>query len=78
VPKLPACSSDQVVKALSRLGFKEAHTKGSHQTLVRERPKKPKDIVVVKLGASEMPRGTLRSILKMGNVSDAEFRKVLK
>lgn len=76
--KLPACSSKEAISALKRLGFeKPRKSKGSHQTMVRERPGKPKDIAVIKLAESEIPKGTLTKILRLANVTVEEFVRAL-
>ncbi len=47
-------------------------------TMFRERPGGAKDVTVVVLGKKEIPRGTLRDILRLGNVSDVEFLRALR
>jgi len=72
--KLPLCSSDDVIGALHRGGFEKARrSKGSHQTLRRPREGGETDVTVVPIGKKEIPRGTLRSILKLANVTIEEF-----
>jgi hypothetical protein len=46
--------------------------------MYRERPDGAKDVTVVVLAKREIPRRTLRSILKLGNVSEAEFLRALR
>ena len=77
-PKLPLCSSHQIVAALERLGFVKGPVgSGSHQSFYRCRGEK-KDITTVVLGKKEVPRPTLDGILKLAHVSRAEFLKHLK
>jgi len=77
-PRLPLCSSRQIVAALKRLGFVPGPAKSSsHQSFCRRRGDKT-DITVVVLGEREVPRPTLVGILKLANVSRAEFLKHLK
>ena len=66
--------------ALIRLGFQPdpSPSGGSHLSMYRERPDGTKDVTVVVLGKREIPRGTLRDILRLGNISDAEFLAVLR
>lgn len=46
--------------------------------MYRERRDGTKDVTVVVLGKMEIPRGTLRDILRLGNISDAEFLDALR
>ncbi len=46
--------------------------------MYRERADGTKDVTVVILGKKQIPRGTLRSILKLGKVSDAKFIGALR
>jgi hypothetical protein len=45
--------------------------------MYRERTDGTKDITVVVLGRKEIPRGTLRSILKLASVSEDQFIRAL-
>ena len=45
--------------------------------MYRERPDGAKDMTVIILGKREIPRGTLRSMLKLGNVSESEFLRAV-
>lgn len=70
---LPLLSSQQVVGALRRAGFREARrSKGSHQTFVREDAGR-KWITVVVLGKKQIPRGTLENIIERAGLSAGEF-----
>lgn len=76
--KLPLLSSNEIIKALKRAGFKPARkSKGRHQTFVKE-TKERKIITVVVLGEKEVPRGTLKKILKLAKLSKEEFLSYLK
>lgn len=76
--QLPLCSSNEVIAALERLTFERRRkSKGSHQAMVRDRGGH-KDITIVPLGKREIPRGTLKSILRLGNVTPGEFMKALR
>lgn len=77
MPKLPACSSREVANALKRLGFKPGHGQGSHQTWTRERGG-VRDTTVIVLGEKEIDRYTLGNVLKLGNISEAEFLGALR
>lgn len=58
-------SSDEVIKALLKDGFlpRGKSRRGSHQVFKKESSEGTK-IVVVPLGRKEIPRGTLRSIVR--------------
>lgn len=76
---LPLASSDQTVAALHRLGFFDGPAKGSsHTSMWRPRAGGGKDVTSVVLGKKEIPRGTLKGILELGNVTQAEFLAALK
>lgn len=72
--KLPLLSSREIVNALKRGGFAPARkSKGSHQAFSRQREGVGTDVTVVPLGKKEIPRGTLKSILRLANVEVDEF-----
>jgi predicted RNA binding protein YcfA (HicA-like mRNA interferase family) len=68
------------VAALRRLGFvaDPEPSGGSHLSMYRQRPDGTKDVTVVVLGKREIPRGTLRAILKLGKVSESDFLDALR
>jgi predicted RNA binding protein YcfA (HicA-like mRNA interferase family) len=67
-------SSTEIINALLRGGFELARrSKSSHQALKRRRPEGGHDVTIVPIGESEIPKGTLDSILKLGNVDYDEF-----
>lgn len=75
--ELPHCSSDQVVNALRRAGFEAARrSKGSHQAF-RRREGDRTIVAIVVLGKSQIPRGTLRNILRQARLTDEEFLALL-
>ena len=67
------------MSALLRLGFvpDPNPSGGSHLSMYRGRPDGAKDVTVIMLGKKEIPRGTLRSILRLGNVSESEFLRAV-
>lgn len=72
--KLPLLTSDEIINARLRGGIEIARkSKGSHQTLKRGRKLGGTDVTVVPVGKKEIPRGTLKSILKLANVEIEEF-----
>jgi len=72
MPKLPVISGDECIKALERLGYYIARTKGSH---VRLRCPGRKPVIVPK--HRELDPGTLRSILRIAEISVKEFVELL-
>ncbi|MBI4202299.1 MAG: type II toxin-antitoxin system HicA family toxin [Chloroflexi bacterium] len=77
---LPLCSSEQVCRALERLGCYRAKARGSsHLVYHRKHPTEDKTLSApVVLGKSEIPRGTLRSILQLLDISLDDFLKALR
>lgn len=76
---LPLVSSDQLVAALRRLKFLDGPAKGSsHLSMWRPRPGGGKDVTPVVLGKKEIPRGTLKGILELARVTQAEFVAALR
>ena len=55
--KLPLLSAHEVIKALSKKDFVQVAQKGSH----------------IKLKRKEIPRGTLRSIIRQSGLDQDEF-----
>lgn len=77
-PPLPLVSSQQVLAALRRLGFSDGPAGGgSHHSMHRPRRDGGKDVTVVVLNRNPVPRGTLTGILRLANVSNAEFVRAL-
>jgi predicted RNA binding protein YcfA (HicA-like mRNA interferase family) len=76
MPKLPQVSGKETVKALQKIGFVVSGQKGSHVKLLRVRENQ-KQTVIVPMHRTVRP-GTLRNgILKVINLSVAEFIKLL-
>jgi len=62
-------SSDEVISALIRDGFHpRGKSGGSHQVFRKELPKETRT-VVVPLGKKEIPRGTLRSMIRQAGLT---------
>jgi predicted RNA binding protein YcfA (HicA-like mRNA interferase family) len=71
---LPACSSNDVTRALRRAGFRPARrAKGSHQAWVRDRPDGGKNITIVVLARSRLATSTLRDIIAKAGLTEEEF-----
>lgn len=63
-------SSDQVTKALERNGFEFISQRGSHVKYRRA-----ERTVIVPAGRKEIPRGTLRSILRQSGLAESDLDK---
>ena len=73
--RLPACTGLDVLRALERSGFYVNHVKGSHHSL--RHPDKPELRVVVPVHRKDLPVGTVRSIIRQAQLSEAEFIDLL-
>lgn len=78
--QVPLCSSRQVIKALERLGCYPGKAKrSSHQSYHRVDPINGRVLSApVVLGKREIPRGTLRSILTLLDISLTDFLDALR
>jgi predicted RNA binding protein YcfA (HicA-like mRNA interferase family) len=75
MPKLPVVSGKEVIKALSKIGFKHVRTKGSHAILNKETDK-GKITIPVPLH-KELAKGTLKSIIKQAGLILEDFLELL-
>lgn len=76
--KLPALSSEKVIRALRKRGFRYApkRGKGSHIALTgSDASGRVRLVIVPKKG--ELPVGTLHSILEQAGLDRSEFLKLL-
>jgi predicted RNA binding protein YcfA (HicA-like mRNA interferase family) len=74
---LPLCSSDQVVRALTRAGFVPRKATGSHQVFSRRVGDRTFHTAVV-LGKAQIPRGTLKHIVAGAGLTVDEFVALLR
>jgi len=76
--RLPAVSSDGVIRALYRAGFTDApkRGKGSHVALYKKDEVGKTHLVVVPKRKT-LPKGTLLAILDQAGLTRAEFMKLL-
>ena len=72
MPPLPIISGARCIAVLRRFGYNEARQSGSHVRLVRE-GRAP--VTVPRHGT--LKRGTLRSILRVAEISVEEFVEAL-
>lgn len=74
--KFPRVTCDELIRVLKKAGFVEKRQKGSHLTMWRESDKRRATVPVHR--GREVPLGTLRGILRDADISDEEFRALLK
>lgn len=74
--KLPILSGHEVIKILSKQGFKAARQKGSHIILVKESNTGKKAVVVP--NHKEIDRGTLLEIIRQTGLTKDEFIALIK
>lgn len=72
-------SSDEVISVLTKHGFQARgkSRRGSHQVFRKELPEGARN-VVVPLGKKEIPRGTLRSIMRQAGLTARQLSDLLK
>ncbi|MCL4438703.1 MAG: type II toxin-antitoxin system HicA family toxin [Candidatus Thermoplasmatota archaeon] len=73
MPKLPIVSGKDAVKALSKVGFEFRRQVGSHMVL--KRVKDGKRVTIP--DHDELPKGTLRAIIRQCDLTVEEFIKLL-
>jgi predicted RNA binding protein YcfA (HicA-like mRNA interferase family) len=73
--KLPAVRPKDVVRALERLGFEAWRQKGSHLTLYRASDRRA--LTIPMHFTKDIPKGTLRTIIREAGLSVKEFVKLL-
>ncbi len=74
MPRLPLLSTVEVVKALSKIGYVFDHQSGSHVILRNDQPPHRRAVVP---NRKEVPRGTLRAIVREAGLTPEEFIKLL-
>ena len=74
-----SCSRRQLAAALVRLGcYYEKSGKGSHRTFRRQLPDGTVLRAPIVLGKRQIKRGTARSILRLLQISEADFDRALR
>ena len=73
--KLPRLSGKEVIKIISKIGFKTIRQKGSHVFMMKETENK-KITTVVPLH-DEIDKGTLLEIIRQAGLKREEFFKLL-
>ncbi|HLC58730.1 MAG TPA: type II toxin-antitoxin system HicA family toxin [Candidatus Nanoarchaeia archaeon] len=74
--KLPRLSGKELIKILSKIGFKTIRQKGSHVILVKEDANGKRSTVVPL--HTEIDKGTLLEILRQAGLSREQFMELLK
>ncbi len=72
--KIPIISAAEVVKALSKIGYRYDHQTGSHIILRNTQPPHRRAVVP---NRKEVPRGTLRVIIREVGLTVEEFERLL-
>jgi predicted RNA binding protein YcfA (HicA-like mRNA interferase family) len=76
MPALPSIAPDDCIKALQRAGFYISRQKGSHVQMRRDEPA-PAHTVPIPVSKKPLPRGTLRSIIRLAGLTVDEFIALL-
>jgi predicted RNA binding protein YcfA (HicA-like mRNA interferase family) len=66
-------SSAEIIKTLEREGFQFVSQRGSH--VKYRKPGDPVRTVIVPAGRKEVPRGTLRSILRQSGLDESALQR---
>lgn len=74
-PKLPSTRPRDVKRALEKDGWREWRRRGSHAIMKKEGVALP---VAVPMHRRDMPKGTLKSILKGAELTTEAFVELLK
>ncbi|MEE8525306.1 MAG: type II toxin-antitoxin system HicA family toxin [Thermoanaerobaculia bacterium] len=72
--RLPTVKPRRVVRALRRAGFEEHHQRGSHLYL---RHPESRRMTSVPMHPGDLPKGTLRAILRQVEITVEEFVELL-
>ena len=75
MPKLPILSGKEMIKALSKIGFKHIRTKGSHAILNKTNNNK---ITIPIPLHPELAKGTLKSIMKQADLELDDLFRLMK
>ncbi|MBN2487621.1 MAG: type II toxin-antitoxin system HicA family toxin [Methanosarcinaceae archaeon] len=75
MPKLPILSANNIIKALNSIGFQVVSQKGSH---IKMKGKNSNETFIVIIpNYSEIPIGTLKSIIRQAGLSPDDFMKLI-
>lgn len=73
--KLPAVRARDVVRALESIGYSKWRQTGSHLTMYRESDRRALTVPVH--SGKDLPRGTLRTIIRSAGMSVEAFKQLL-
>jgi len=73
--KLPRLSGHDIIKILSKQGFKVARQKGSHVILVKQLETGKKGVVIP--NHKEVDKGTLLEIIRQAGLTREEFMRLV-
>ncbi len=74
--KLPVVQGKQIIQVLKKLDFEESSERGSSHLVFKH--KDGRRTVVSRHPGKDMPRGTLRAILREIEISPDQFTEILK
>ena len=74
--RLPALRSKEVVRALEGAGFQTWRQKGSHLTMFRDKDRRALTIPIH--FSKDVPKGTLRTIIRDAGLTVQEFVNLLR
>jgi predicted RNA binding protein YcfA (HicA-like mRNA interferase family) len=74
--RLPSVNPNDCIKALEKDGFFVSRQKGSHVQMRRDDPQ-PARTVPIPVSKKPLPRGTLRSIIRLAGLTVDEFITLL-
>ncbi len=72
--KLPIISGRQVVRSLTKVGWYQVRQRGSHIILHKE----GSQVTISVPAHKEVDRGTLHKIIRLAEITDEEFRELLR
>jgi predicted RNA binding protein YcfA (HicA-like mRNA interferase family) len=72
--RLPSLTPREVVAALKKAGFEERRQRGSHLFL---RHPERNVLTTVPMHASDLPRGTLKAVIRQAGFTEDEFNALL-
>ena len=77
--KTPSLSSKELIAALKRSGARDAphKGKGSHRALVRIDENEELKLIIIPHPVKDLPKGTLRAILKQAGLTLKELKDLL-
>lgn len=75
MPKLPVISGKKLLKTLQKAGFLISRQTGSHAQLYH--PDNPDRLVTIPVHTKDLPKGTLRNILRQAGLTVEELLDLL-